>query len=721
MNDAKLAFKGKTAFSQEFDDIYFNTEAPQKESQYVFASAIDEIWDKKDEFIVGELGFGVGLNFLTIAKKFHNSPKKLHFVSIENFMLSKAEFQEIYEKLGIYKRESKKLISNLPPRVSGIHRINFAENITLDLCFGEASQMIKELDFKADLWLLDGFAPAKNPQMWSEDLLKSVASLTKKGGILRTYSCAKMVRENLSKAGFCVELKQGYGKKRQMSEARLQNEVKFDTLAYFARPNANNKAKNVLIIGAGIAGLATGMELKKLGFNVTIAEKDATLGKNASSNHCGILIPLVTKPEVQLGRMHINAFLKARNFYENALNKGLITYSGAYEYAFDETLFARYFAHQGFSDEIFGFEPKAKPFARLFVKGGAYARPAKICKKFAKNFEIKFSHCYQSHKHLKNGKISVKFDGLRPLFCDILIFATGSQSKEIFSNLPLSFVRGQVSRVNFGQDLSNLINENSSNLSNLINENSSNSSNLISENSNNSSNLISKNSSNSSNLINKNSSNLSNLHCENLAQRSNLKSSSMKSQTSDMAFDLNTPHSAMGYITPFVDDSYTIGASYARNEKFDEVRIKDDIENIQKVKDFLQLLGQDSLDFSHEPRDDIFEKSGIKLLSSRVSYRSYSSDRFPIIGALHDENYYKKAYAKLFWTKHKAQQNPPRYEPNVFLNIAHGSRGLGTAILGAQLIGDLLTNRPLCIEKSLFYELHPARFLIRKLKKGKKA
>ena len=49
-----------------------------------------------------------------------------------------------------------------------------------------------------------------------------------------------------------------------------------------------------------------------------------------------------------------------------------------------------------------------------------------------------------------------------------------------------------------------------------------------------------------------------------------------------------------------------------------------------------------------------------------------------------------------------------------------GSRGLGTAILGANLITDLVLARPLCIERSLFFELHPARFLIRKLKKGLK-
>ena len=86
---------------------------------------------------------------------------------------------------------------------------------------------------------------------------------------------------------------------------------------------------------------------------------------------------------------------------------------------------------------------------------------------------------------------------------------------------------------------------------------------------------------------------------------------------------------------------------------------------------------------------EFFDTSKATIIGSRVEYRSYSGDRFP---------------------KSKLQKN-------LFVNFAHGSRGLGTAILGANLIMDLVLARPLCIERSLFFELHPARFLIRKLKK----
>ncbi|WP_169776940.1 bifunctional tRNA (5-methylaminomethyl-2-thiouridine)(34)-methyltransferase MnmD/FAD-dependent 5-carboxymethylaminomethyl-2-thiouridine(34) oxidoreductase MnmC [Campylobacter mucosalis] len=614
MKSANLSFKDDIAYSQNFDDIYFNTDEPQKESEYVFASAIDEIWHKQQSFIVAETGFGAGLNFITLAKKFKNSNKKLHFVSIEGYPLSKDELSLIYAKLGIYKQESKRLISIFPPRINGIHRIEFAPNITLDLCFGEVTNMIAELDFKADIWFLDGFAPSKNAAMWSEEIFNHISRLTRINGIARTYSCAKVVRENFSKAGFLLELRAGYGKKRQMSHAILQESKECEKQGYFVRATITTDKKDVLIIGAGVAGVASAFELQNLGYNVTIAEKMDRVATNGSSNHCGILIPLITKPDVSLGKMHINAFLQAVNFYKNNLSKTYINFSGAYEYAFDDELFKRYFSHEGISDEIFDFYRENLPYPAIFVKHGAYARPAKICQKIASGLNVITNFCYQSHKHLKNGKISVKFANKKEIKTDILIFATGSQSTEIFKNLPISFVRGQVTHI-------------------------------------------------------------------------------------AKIGDIKYPQSAKGYITPLVKDRHVVGATYSKNENFSQARAGDDVENLQKISEFVDI-------------------NRAEILDSHVAYRGYSSDRFPIIGALHDEEFYKQTYDNLFWSKNRGVSKKAKYEPNVFLNIAHGSRGLGTAILGAKLIADLIASRPLCIEKSLFNELHSARFLIRKLKKG---
>ena len=221
-----------------------------------------------------------------------------------------------------------------------------------------------------------------------------------------------------------------------------------------------------------------------------------------------------------------------------------------------------------------------------------------------------------------------------------------------------------------------------------------------------------------------------------------------------------------------------IGATYDRNLFLDEPRSSDDEKNLADVAEFLggefaksewlNLSGMHDLNFVisrdgdaenadrlETSRNDINlskntdlraktsvdsaqarnasnltapEKSSniaakipqnVRIIGSKVGYRSYSGDRFPLIGRLYDEDFYKDTYKSLLWTKGKSNPHP-KYVPNVYVSTAHGSRGLCTAVLGAELICDLVFDRPLCIEKSLFDELHLARFLVRKLKKGLK-
>lgn len=613
MKNAIVDFKQNIAFSTEFDDIYFNTHKPWEESEYVFASGIDEIWHTKDSFIVAEAGFGAGLNFLTLCNRFKNSDKKLHYVSIEAYPIRIGDLRQIYARLGIYKALSKKLFDVYPLLVSGIHRIEFAPNITLDLCFGEISQMLDELDFNADLWFMDGFAPSKNEAMWSEEVFKKVASLSKIGTILRTYSCAKIVRQNLPSAGFKLELRKGYGKKREMSHAVLEKERLITKDIWYQRQRYKY-IKDVLVVGGGVAGLVCAYELKRAGLNVIIAEKRADIALNGSGNHCGILMPLITKPDVNLGKMHLNAFLQAVRTYKNVMSKQEVSFDGVSEYAFNEMTLLRMLSHG--KNEIFSLDLNAKPYPKANIFLGATARPRMMCKRLANGLNVLLNHEYKSHKHLKNGKISVKFQNKTIIKTDALIFATGSESVDIFKTLPISFVRGQVTHIR-------------------------------------------------------------------------------------PTIDNLQPISSEGYITPARDNIQVIGATYARNEYDDNQRALDDIENLNNIKQFI-------------------DTNKVEIIGYKVGYRSYSSDRFPIISAFHDDEYYEQNYKNLFWTKKKNDNVAPKYHKNIFLNIAHGSRGLCTAVLGAKILTDLILNRPLCIEKSLFNELHSARFLIRKLKKGLK-
>ena len=620
MKAAKIHFKDRVPYSEEFGDIYFNTYEPLNESKYVFVSALDEIWESKDRFIIAEAGFGAGLNFLTAFNKFKNSDKFLHFVSVELNPLKKEDLIEIYKNLDAFHELSDELISKYPPLIRGVHRLNFKNSrITLDLCFGDIAEILPELDFKADIWFMDGFAPSKNADMWSEDVFKNVANLSRIGTTLRTYSSAKSVRDALSRSGFKVEIQKGYAKKREMIKATLEFNGEFNKNPWFSRHDANGNVspKTALVVGGGVAGCVSAYKLNELGLNVTIAEKMENIALNGSGNHCGILMPLITKPSVELGRMHMNAFLQATRFYKETMKDDECEFIGAIDYAHDDKLIERFCAWLEFDDEngVFKIDLKSSPYPSAFIKNGAKARPVKMCKAASSGIKTLLGYELIRYEILENSQILAEFKNGEKITTDVLILALGSDSMEFFADfdIRLSFVRGQVTHIKPIID--------------------------------------------------------------------------------------QKPFSAKGYVCPEADGVQVVGATYDRNLKLDEPRTSDDEKNLADISEFLD---------SKKPQ----------ILGSKVGYRSYSGDRFPLIGRLYDEEFYKEKYKSLLWTKNKDQNLSAKYIPNVYVSTAHGSRGLCTAVLGAELICDLIFNRPLCIEKSLFDDLHSARFLVRKLKKG---
>ncbi|CZE49233.1 bifunctional tRNA (5-methylaminomethyl-2-thiouridine)(34)-methyltransferase MnmD/FAD-dependent 5-carboxymethylaminomethyl-2-thiouridine(34) oxidoreductase MnmC [Campylobacter geochelonis] len=614
----KIDFKDGVAFSPRFDDIYFNTIAPLEEAKFVFSSSIDEIWQKQDSFIVAEAGFGAGLNFLTLCKKFKHSDKTLHFVSIEKYPLDKKSLTKIYEKLGAFKNLSKRLIKLYPAQISGVYRIYFKKNIILDLYFGDIKEALDNLDFKADIWFLDGFAPSKNPDMWDLEVMQKVARLSKFGSILATYSSAKFVQNNLKEAGFEVNLVNGYAKKRQMIRAALKQSYELKNI-WFSRPLTDKAAKKVLIIGAGIAGIVTALKFKKAGFDVVVAEKESKIASNGSGNYTGALMPLITQKGVMLGKMHLNSFLQAVNFYKKYIPKKLAKFSGAKEFAFNQTLIKRYEN----CDEFFKFDKLDSPYPSIFIKDGATIRPRKTCKFASSELKILLNYEFVGYKNSENG-YDVSFANGVSLQTQIIIFAMGSHSEELFggglnpklnldAHLQISSVRGQVTWI-------------------------------------------------------------------------------------EKRVDTKFPLSAKGYVCPAIKGVQVVGATYDRLLYEDRARRIDDVKNLESVEEFLG------------------EKK-VKILGSKVGYRSYSGDRFPLIGALHDSLWFRQNYANLMWTKNQ-NHLAPKHLKNIYITAAHGARGLSTAIMGAELLLDYVLNRPLCVDKSIADELNPARFLVRKLKKG---
>ena len=90
-------------------------------------------------------------------------------------------------------------------------------SVQVEVIVGDAGETLPDWDDVADAWYLDGFSPAKNPGLWSDQLMAEVGRHTVPGGTFATYTAAGHVRRALTAAGFVVNRVAGHGTKRHMT------------------------------------------------------------------------------------------------------------------------------------------------------------------------------------------------------------------------------------------------------------------------------------------------------------------------------------------------------------------------------------------------------------------------------------------------------------------------------------------------------------------------
>ena len=113
------------------------------------------------------------------------------------------------------------LAAALAPHWTGSAQRVVLDDLDFTLVTGDARETLGAWPHKADAWFLDGFSPAKNPELWQPALMAEVAHHTAHGGTIATYTAAGFVRRGLEAAGFSVSRVPGYGRKRHMTRARL--------------------------------------------------------------------------------------------------------------------------------------------------------------------------------------------------------------------------------------------------------------------------------------------------------------------------------------------------------------------------------------------------------------------------------------------------------------------------------------------------------------------
>ncbi len=214
-----LDWRDGVPVSRRFDDPFYSLEDGLAEARYVFLGG-NGLPDRfRDGFHVAELGFGTGLNFVAAAVAWReaglNGP--LLFTSFEAFPLTPSDLRQALSRFP----DAAPFTPMIEAALSGSSCVEDL-GITLSVVIGDARRTVPSWTERADAWFLDGFAPVRNPELWGDDLLQAVAAHTASGGTCATYTAAGAVRRALADAGFEVERRQGFGRKRHMTVGHLR-------------------------------------------------------------------------------------------------------------------------------------------------------------------------------------------------------------------------------------------------------------------------------------------------------------------------------------------------------------------------------------------------------------------------------------------------------------------------------------------------------------------
>ncbi len=272
-------------FSARYGDVYASRAGALAQARAVFLQGSGLLeqpsaWSGRRQFVVLETGFGLGTNFLATWQAWRADPRRpdmLHYVALELHPLdAETLLRECVDDSLI--ELARQLAAHWPPAMRGVHALSLDHGrVRLLLVFGDAAQMLAQLELGADAVYLDGFAPARNPQMWSRELLLEVARCCRPDVRVASYSVARAVCDGLRDAGFEVDKRPGFGGKAQRLQARLAR-VPADSRARPARP----QPASALVIGAGLAGAACAHALALRGWQVQVLDaQGAAAGASA--------------------------------------------------------------------------------------------------------------------------------------------------------------------------------------------------------------------------------------------------------------------------------------------------------------------------------------------------------------------------------------------------------------------------------------------------------
>jgi tRNA 5-methylaminomethyl-2-thiouridine biosynthesis bifunctional protein len=479
--------------STAFGDVYFSKANGLEETRHVFLhhNQLAERFatlENTQHFTIAETGFGSGLNFLAAGDlwiKTAPESAQLHFVSVEKFPLHKSDLDRALALWPELKYLADQLIETYHVFVgTGFHRLKFfGGRISLTLIIDDAATgftkllasthpLYKNSGIKVDAWFLDGFAPSKNPQMWSDNLFECIRCLSKAGTTAATFSAAAIVKTGLTSAGFSIQKVAGFGRKREMvkaaftTEATPLNAEDFTYRGSFSpypvpwtidQHQKKFQEKSALIIGGGLAGCHSARALAERGWRVKILERHAALAQEGSGNPQGVLYAKLSRMDEAQAAFNLTSLQYALNFYRPLWGK-IGEKTGVLQIAYKDT---EQELHQQLKNKFldssamvqFVTADYASKIANtqlnqggLFFPDAGWIDPRKLCAHLIDHPNIQVEYGFYANRiKLIDGQWKVFGDHAKSETSQVLIIASAKDALnfEQANHLPIKSIRGQ--------------------------------------------------------------------------------------------------------------------------------------------------------------------------------------------------------------------------------------------------------------------------------------
>ncbi|MFJ4157097.1 bifunctional tRNA (5-methylaminomethyl-2-thiouridine)(34)-methyltransferase MnmD/FAD-dependent 5-carboxymethylaminomethyl-2-thiouridine(34) oxidoreductase MnmC [Pseudomonas sp. NPDC089752] len=456
--------------SRQYDDVYFSKNEGTDETRYVFleqtglAQRFAELAPHAC-LVIGETGFGTGMNFFCAWQLFAEkapSDARLHFVSVEKYPLGHddmARAVRVWPELAAF---SEPFLAQYVGVHPGFQQFTFDHGrVTLTLLIGDVLEQLPQLDASIDVWFLDGFAPAKNPDMWTPELFAQLARLSRAGTALGTFTTTGWVRRSLVEAGFAMKKVPGLGKKWEvMSGVYSGPPAPAMAAPWYARPSAIGGPRQALVIGAGLAGSASAASLAARGWQVTVLERHDAPAREASGNPQGVLYLKLSAHGTALSRMILSGFGYTRRQLEQLQRGQDWDACGVLQLAFDSKEAERQGKlAEAFDGGLLRALPREEaqaiagvslPAGGLFYPEGGWVHPPALCQAQLNHPNIRLLAHHEVVDLRKVDDLWQAWDGERLLASAPLVVLAGAAEVKRFdacSQLPLKRIRGQITRL----------------------------------------------------------------------------------------------------------------------------------------------------------------------------------------------------------------------------------------------------------------------------------